>query len=74
MKVRFGNRQNKNEKHKEQNDYTKKIIYKMGRIGVAMIGILLWAPLVSHGILYGQERPVISKNSAPSADDKKNRV
>jgi len=42
----------------------------MVRIGVAMIGILLWTSLmVSHSILYGQERPMEIKDSAPSADD-----
>ncbi|MEI7422307.1 MAG: carbon-nitrogen hydrolase family protein [Prolixibacteraceae bacterium] len=41
----------------------------MVRIGVVMIGILLWASLLSHGIPNGQERPMITKYSASFADD-----
>ena len=47
----------------------KKIILKMTGIGVAMLGLLLWTSLESYGILNGQERPLITSDSAPSADD-----
>lgn len=38
----------------------KKMKYKILRISIRIIGILLWLPLVSHG-LNGQERPGIKK-------------
>ncbi len=47
----------------------KRFIHKMATIGVAMIGILLWTSFVSHAIINGQERPVIIRDSVPSADD-----